>query len=241
MIGLIFDSLNADSPFNDKRVRQAVDFAINKDALVKAKGYGYWKGANQMAPAGNAAYDPNFSGRYYDAEIAKQLLADAGYSEGFDWRLVVAPLGIDKDVVAGIQDYLGKVGIRISTEFPVYAKYLEYRQLGPWSGAILMQPMLMPSNLNQWFSIYMSTKEGIFQSLKRPDGFQEMIDKSLATPEPDIDIIKEMCNLVYDEATVIPLYSAATCFAYSDKVNDAGFVTLDDSFSWTPWRAWLSK
>jgi peptide/nickel transport system substrate-binding protein len=242
MVGLIFDSANPDSPFADKRVRQAVEYALNKEALVKAKGYGYWHGATQLPPVGTAAYDPNFVTRQYDPEKAKQLLADAGYPDGFKWRLVVAPLGIDRDIATGIQNYLSKVGIDISLEFPVYSKYLEYRQISPWSGAILMQPMLMPSNFNQWFSIYMLTSGGIFKSLQRPQGLEDGIYESLGTPEPDVAKIKELSDMVYEDATVIPLYNAASCFVYNpDRVHDAGFDTLDDSFSWTPWKAWKGQ
>jgi ABC-type transport system substrate-binding protein len=62
MICMIFDSANADSPFSNKKVRQAVDYAIDKEALVKAKGYGYWQAAYQLPPVGTMAFNPDFKG-----------------------------------------------------------------------------------------------------------------------------------------------------------------------------------
>jgi peptide/nickel transport system substrate-binding protein len=242
MICMIFDSANADSPFYDKRVRQAVDYAIDKEALVKAKGYGYWKAAYQLPPEGTMAYNPDYQGRHYDPDKAKQLLTEAGYPNGFKWRLVVSPLGTDKDVAAGIQNYLKKVGIDISIEYPVYAKYLEYRQVSTWSGAILMQPCLMPSNFNQFFGLYLITTSGLFKSMARPEGIDERINESRSLAEPDIAKIRAIADQVYEEGLILPLHTTGTCvISNPDIIHDAGFMTNYDSFSWCPWNAWKSQ
>jgi peptide/nickel transport system substrate-binding protein len=241
MISVIFDSANADSPFHDKRVRQAVDYAIDKEALVKAKGYGYWQAAYQYPALGTAAYNPNFNGRKYDPAKAKQLLAEAGYAKGFKWRLVVSPLGTDRDDALGIQNYLSKVGIDLSVEFPVYAKYLEYRQVGPWSGAMLMQPCLMPANPVAFFQIYIQDRS-LFKSMERPAGLDDMVLAAMATPLPDVAKVRALSDYAYDEANILPIHNAVSTVIYNPlKVHDAGFVTLDDSFTWEPWKVWMSK
>ena len=49
MEGLLPDSLNADSVLADKRVRQAIEYAIDRPAIVKTLGHGYWHPLTQLA------------------------------------------------------------------------------------------------------------------------------------------------------------------------------------------------
>ena len=64
-VSLIPDSNNADSPLSKLKVRQAVSYAINREAIVKARGFGFWKAANQIPSLGNLGYAKNSEfGRY---------------------------------------------------------------------------------------------------------------------------------------------------------------------------------
>ncbi|MBC8104238.1 MAG: peptide ABC transporter substrate-binding protein, partial [Cytophagales bacterium] len=69
-------------PFKDKRVRQAVAHAINKDSIVKEVTRGVFLKAEGILPPGIAGYDKRFKGLTYDPEKAKALLAAAGYPGG---------------------------------------------------------------------------------------------------------------------------------------------------------------
>ena len=51
-ISLMPDSNNADSPLSKKKVREAISYAINRDAIVKARGFGFWSPANQIPSPG---------------------------------------------------------------------------------------------------------------------------------------------------------------------------------------------
>jgi peptide/nickel transport system substrate-binding protein len=240
MMTLIPDSANTDSPWSKKEVRMAAEYAINKQALVDAKGYGFWLPTHQVATRGTIAYDPNFVGRVYDPDKAKKLLADAGYANGFTSKIIVSPTGTDKDVAAAVQSYLGKVGINVTLEFPEYAKYLQYRQ-GKWNNALLLQPAGGFPNYNSYFTAYMSTDSGVWLSLQRPEGFQEMILNSLSTTTPDVNKIKGLIARMYEEATVIPLHDTGQGTALQQYVEGGGFMTLGIQFIWEPWTVWLNK
>jgi ABC-type transport system substrate-binding protein len=92
-------------------VRRAAQYAIDTVALAKAQGYGwatgYW---NQVFPKGNPAYDPTIVGYPYNPAKAKELLAKAGYPNGFKTSLYVTvpPVG---DLEPAVQNYLMQVGI----------------------------------------------------------------------------------------------------------------------------------
>ncbi len=69
-------------PFKDKRVRQAIAHAINKDAIVQSVLLGINERANGVLPKGIPGFDPNLKGLEYDPEKSKKLLAEAGFPDG---------------------------------------------------------------------------------------------------------------------------------------------------------------
>ena len=78
-------------PFNDVRVRQAINYAIDKDVIIEtvAEGKGTKLGSN-MSPAMAIYYEEGLEDYYtYDIEKAKQLLKEAGYEDGFTMELTV--------------------------------------------------------------------------------------------------------------------------------------------------------
>jgi len=105
-----------DTQWQDKRVREAVALAINRKAIVDALYGGYGIVADQHMPPGMWGR-ANVSGYPYNPAMAKQLLAEAGYPNGFSfdfWYLPIArayfPNG--KDIGTAIANDLGQVGIR---------------------------------------------------------------------------------------------------------------------------------
>lgn len=68
----------------DVRVRQAINHAFDREALLTALQNGNGTVTGQVFPEGSAAYDESLDDRYpYDPEKAKELLAEAGYADGF--------------------------------------------------------------------------------------------------------------------------------------------------------------
>lgn len=122
---------NARKPFDDRRVRQAIVFAIDKKALLDgaAWGYGTLVGSH-MSPQSpyyvdlNAAYD-------YDPEKAKALLAEAGYPNGFETTITLPePYQFHRRTGEIIADQLSKVGIKANLKVVEWGKWLDevYKQ-----------------------------------------------------------------------------------------------------------------
>lgn len=72
-------------PLNDVRVRQALNYAIDRDAVVKVLMAGIGQPSSQGLPREHWAYDPSTANYYsHDVDKAKKLLAEAGYPNGVD-------------------------------------------------------------------------------------------------------------------------------------------------------------
>ncbi|WEL89193.1 ABC transporter substrate-binding protein [Pseudomonas sp. CBSPCBW29] len=98
-------------PFDNLKVRQAVNMAINKDRIVRIIN-GRAVPANQPLPPAMPGYDKAYQGYAYDVEAAKKLLAEAGHPNGFNTELYVMNTDPQPRIAQSIQQDLAKVGIR---------------------------------------------------------------------------------------------------------------------------------
>ncbi|HVA98853.1 MAG TPA: ABC transporter substrate-binding protein [Bacteroidia bacterium] len=112
-------------PFNDKRVRQAFSYAINRDKIIDEvlKGEAYGPGINGICPPTFSGYDiTNIKGYKHDAEKAKKLLAEAGYPDGKNFPSVKIELNSggakNTNVAIEIQKELQEV-LNVNVDFEV--------------------------------------------------------------------------------------------------------------------------
>jgi peptide/nickel transport system substrate-binding protein len=115
-------------PFNDKRVREAINHVVDKDQIIKAlaNGYGSKIGTN-MSPAMKKYYNEDLE-NYYDVNIdkAKELLNDAGYKDGFDMIITVpSNYKFHVDTAQIIVEQLKQVGINASIEQVEWGVWLD--------------------------------------------------------------------------------------------------------------------
>ncbi len=236
---LVPDSGNADSPWSNLKVRQAAEYAIDKDAIVSAFGWGYWKTANQLNSPANAAYDTAIESRKYDPAKAKQLLADAGYPNGFKTR-IIAQNTFNRDIAVALQSYLNKVGIQTDLELPEAIKFNTY-MLGDFKNALLLTPLQEWANGNNQLTYYWGIPPTYFKNVGKPEGWGDLVNASLITKEPDKAALQKAERMEVDYAMAIPLYYGATLWALTDKTQDTGLGTRGNAAWWEPQNAWLSK
>jgi len=100
-------------PFDNVKVRQAVNMAINKDRIVRIIN-GRAVPANQPLPPSMPGYAKDYKGYPYDPEKAKALLAEAGVADGFETELFVANTDPQPRIAQAIQQDLAAIGIKAS-------------------------------------------------------------------------------------------------------------------------------
>jgi peptide/nickel transport system substrate-binding protein len=220
---LIPDSANADSPLSNKKVREAVSLAIDRDAIAKARGFGFWAPTMQVPSPQNPGFVASLGTGQFDPKKAKQLLADAGFPNGFKIKLIVQPALVDRDAVVAVQRYLGEVGIQCETEFPDGGGYTAYRFKNGWHNAFMVQAVRMLATTNL-YNNFMWNSPGMWPSLKRPEGFQDKITKSLETLMPDKAKMEELIRIQAEDWMIIPLYRQAEIYIMQPNVQDTGFL-----------------
>ena len=124
----------AENPFRDLKVRQAIDYAIDRETMVDIVLEGLGKPANQMMPPDFFGSSEEIPMPEYDPAKAKELLADAGYPDGFEVDLYCTAdrLPGDGAICQGLGQMLTQVGIKTNVNaisktvyFPAQAR-LEY-------------------------------------------------------------------------------------------------------------------
>ncbi len=111
---IAFLTIRGDSPVKDVRVRQALNYAINRDLITEVILGGYTEPVGQLAFPGAFGFNPNIEAYPYDPEKAKELLADAGYGDGFDMEIVVTLRGGNDAVYyQRVAAELAQIGVRV--------------------------------------------------------------------------------------------------------------------------------
>ena len=99
-------------PFDNLKVRQAVNMAVNKERIVRMIN-GRAVVANQPLPPLMPGYDKSYKGFSFDPKKAKSLLAEAGFKDGFSTELYVANTDPQPRIAQAIQQDLKNIGINV--------------------------------------------------------------------------------------------------------------------------------
>jgi len=237
-MSLMPDSANATSPWSNLKARQAAEYAIDKEQIAKALGFGFGKAAYQWYPEGTMPYNPVLPGRKYDPAKAKQLLSEAGFPNGFKTK-IIAQSTENRDVVVSIQSYLKAVGIDTDLDFPEPAKYTSYT-LGTWENALLCTTMQTGAQPTQGIA-FTATPRTQFKGNLSPPNWMPMYDKIMTTPTLDQNVLWEGFKAIYDDVMIIPVMYVYDMFQVSKKLQDHGIGTRQASTTWNTQEAWLSK
>jgi len=121
-------------PFDNQLVRQALNYAVDKDAIIEA--IWFKRGTPSFGPISPSiwGFDPTLKPVYpYNPEKAKELLKKAGYAEGFDCVIWTDPRTERKSIVELVQAYLAQIGVAATIETFEWGKFLAETRKG--SGA----------------------------------------------------------------------------------------------------------
>ncbi|MDO4434505.1 MAG: ABC transporter substrate-binding protein [Alysiella sp.] len=130
------------APFKDLKVRQALDMAINRDAIINAVYQGAGTAATNPMPPTQWSYNDTLKNAPYDVEKAKSLLAEAGIKEGTEIELWAMPVQRPYNPNAKLMSEMiqadwAKIGLKTKIVSYEWGEYLKRLKNGE-GGAFLM-------------------------------------------------------------------------------------------------------
>ena len=131
-----------DHPFGDVRVRQAMNHAINKDAIIEGIYLGAGKKAKNPIPPTIWSYNEDVEDYEYDPQLAKELLAAAGYPDGFETEIWAMPVKRPynpnaRRMAEMIQADLRKIGVDADIVTYEWGEYLKRSKQGEHETVLL--------------------------------------------------------------------------------------------------------
>ena len=212
-------------PWQDARVRKAINYAIDMDTIIKTvlEGYGQVLGVPLEKEA--FGFNPNIKWYGYDPERAKALLREAGHPNGFEMTMHVPNRRYmnDIEVVQAMAQMLGKVGIKVKVEVgeqSVYTTKWRQKQLLPvymtaWGGAGVFDGDLLVNSLHSKSALSIYKNEALDKILEDAQGSND--------PEKRKALYWKAQEMIYEDAPIIKAYQQAHIFGIANRLD------------WTPW------
>jgi peptide/nickel transport system substrate-binding protein len=242
-LGLDFlwpDSKDTESPLSNRTVREAVSYALDRDAIASLA-YGYASAAYQAAPVGNLAYNDSLTPRTYDPDKAKQLLAEAGYSSGFSTTVTPSATKLFQDFAVAVTEQLTRIGIDAKINLVEEAKMTELTTQGTWDGFLCYPVAWSSPNVVQTFYNYINGEYTQHQIIERTDAYLDALDKAAHTTDYDADSARALIKQIYDDVMIIPIVENGEGWAFNDNVQGAWDNWRVGIWYWNPENAWLSQ
>jgi peptide/nickel transport system substrate-binding protein len=224
-----------DGPTKDKRVRQALNYAVNVDEVIKNVLEGNGIRTATVLTSKHFGFDPKIQPYKPDLAKVKQLLADAGFPGGVD-LVLNSPDGRylkDKEVSEALAGQLTKAGIRTAVRTHEWGTYLNQMMYVHGAG---------PMGLIGWGNTTWDadgTLEAFFRSGKilsnyHNEQFDGLIDEAKTTIDPKARqaLYSKALAIWMDDAPAIPLYQQMDLYGVSRKVK---FQALSSEQLVGPW------
>lgn len=214
-----------EGPFSKVEVRRAVAHAIDKEGMIKAlRSGGTLTGPISPTLFGALPQDEVDGLLEYDPEKAKQLLADAGYPDGFSAELVATD-GYGETILREaqwVQEDLAKIGIKLTIDQQDYATYVS--STWPETKYDIMYGLQTPMLTADEYltSEYTSTGTRNWSKVNDPELDKMVAAQRVITDEAQREkALQDIERYIMENvSTPLPLYAYDTQTLYSGKVHD---------------------
>ncbi len=219
---------NDGSPLQDVRVRQALNYAINKDAIVQGILNDTVQAVGQGAIAGVVGYNPDVAPYPYDPAKAKALLAEAGYPNGLKLkaRVQVQAVVSAADVFSAVASDLRAVGVDLEMRQIFGQEWVRMYMSGDWDGADIISVSWNAAAFNdvaRAIETFSCNKTGSFFCAPEITPLAEASDAQL-DPEKRDKQLQQIMALYHDLAPSIYLVNLATIMASSPRIGPLVFT-----------------
>jgi len=208
---LLVDREGTENPaLGDVRVRQAINHALDREGLIQALSGGVGTATTQIFNSQTAAFDPALDDRYpYDVEKAKELLAEAGYPDGFTLTMPSTDF-VPEANFALLAEQFAAVGITV--EWERAGEDLFPRMLGgSWSAFTFVLQADPTAFQTAQLSLTPTATWNPFQ-VDDPQIVEYVEAMRVATPEEAEVIGRDLNEYVVEQAWFAPILRTQTAF-----------------------------
>jgi len=216
-----------ENPLKDFKVRQAISMGVHRDAIASRVMEGLAEPASQIITKGFFGYSPEAETLTYDPEKAKELLAEAGYPDGFaiDLHCTSDRLPMDGDICAALGPMLARIGIDATVNATPRAVYFPAQSGGEYS--LMMNGWgSLTGEASYILSSMVHTKDGTYGvfnhfDYSNPD-IDAKVEEALGTLDEDKRrvLLEEAMTLTMADLMAIPIVNLSAIWAgNTDKVT----------------------
>jgi peptide/nickel transport system substrate-binding protein len=228
-IAIQFGNKDPNQPWNKLKVRLAIAHAIDAQSIIKNLLYGIPHQYAWLAP-GEWGYDPAMKSYAYDPQLAKKLLAEAGYPNGFSMKLYYTDsnyYGL-RQTVEAVTLYLQQVGIKATVDGISQIQLLQMlakkNKTGKPYSYISVVPLPVAntgSNPLEMLTLAFWSQD-IFSAWKDP-AYDEIVDKARETLDDAArkKLVMQAVQLLHDKVAAVPIWDGVYTFTMSKRVQYA--------------------
>lgn len=212
---------NNKAPFDKVEVRQALAMAVDRDRIVQLKN-GRGTPIGGFLPASAVGHNPDVKAPAYDPDKAKQMLADAGYPDGFETTMLSNLFPDDVAFAQSVINDLGNIGVKVTLTSIDNAQFLD---------TLVQKPETLDLVMTNWYMDYQDPSDN-WEPLLKCDGSYNWAKYC----NKDLDALFEKINLtplgderwkvfadfeakVAEQMPNIPLIQAVDYYFSSSRIN----------------------
>jgi len=232
-VGIFYYAINENiKPFDDVRVRKAMQMAIDRKTILDKLYYGKGAIANAIMPPGLLGYNSKVAPITFDVAQAKKLLSDAGFPNGFSMDIaMVTDSASSLKINEAVQSMLANVGIKAKIIQKDSASYYAERA----AGKLAMYQADWSADYNDpdnFIYTFFSQKNSPIRSFnyENADVFAKIDEARSMVNQPErLKLYQELeKTIVTDDAAWIPLFSLDHLFVVQPRVKNF-------KVSWNGW------
>jgi ABC-type transport system substrate-binding protein len=209
-------------PLDDVRVRQALNYAINRDEINKIAGAGLGQVSSAILPKEHWASDPSTQNFYtYDPEKAKKLLAEAGHPNGLEIESIGWPDQLAMQRQEVVISQLARVGIRVKLAALAPQQAMQAFMMEKKAAMFLSPASSYPDPSQAYEVLFGATALRNAGGIELP-GFRELLDETMASQDQAArkQAFVKLQRFVVEQAMQLVQYISPAVAVFSPKVQN---------------------
>ena len=222
--------------FNDKRVRLAMTYALNREGIAEKIMRGLATAAGELSPPGYAGYDPALVPRF-DLAKAKALMQEAGYADGFSVTMMSPNNRYIEDarIAEAVAAMLAKINIKVDLQTMPKAQY--WQRFDERAGDIMMigwqSDTQDSANFYEFLAMTPDNATGYGQynagNYRNPEVDRLTLQtQTMTDPKARAEVLQKIERILYDDAALLPLHWQHLSWAARKNIRIEPIVNVID-------------